>query len=119
MATGSGTATFSTQTPFFGTIWEAHDIIIELIDDEDGDDTTFDVNVDMLFDWGTNLDTSVHVDAEIQINEDGTATFTTVDEDADGITGSPIDNGLFVGFNAAFIFENDTDSSFTAPADIL
>jgi len=97
MATGSGTATFSTQTPFFGTIWIAHDITIQMT----GEDT---MTVDMLFDWGTNLDIEVTVDMGVAFNADGSATFTTLDTDGDGILGSPMDNGPFTGFNIGFDF---------------
>jgi hypothetical protein len=38
----------------------------------------------------------------VAFNADGSATFTTLDTDGDGILGYPMDNGPFVGFTAAF-----------------
>jgi hypothetical protein len=64
-----------------------------------GEDT---MTVDMLFDWGTNLDIKVTIDMGVAFDVNGNATFTTLDTDGDGTLGSPMDNGPFVGFTAAF-----------------
>jgi len=93
--TGAGTASLSSVTPFFGQLWNAHDITVQMT----GEDT---MTVNMLFDWGTNIDIAVTVDMGVVFNADGTATFTTLDTDGDGIIGQPMDNGPFVGFTAAF-----------------
>ena len=100
MATGQGTASFSSDQQFFGQDWYAHDITIQMT----GTDT---MTVSMLFDWGTNTNISVKVDMGVAFNADGTATFTTLDTDGDGILGYPMDNGPFVGFSAAFSGDAD------------
>jgi len=101
LATGQGTASFSSDQLFFGQDWYAHDITLVMT----GADT---MTVDMLFDWGTNTNIAVKVDVSVVFNADGTASFTTLDTDGDGILGFPMDNGPFVGFSAAF--SGDADS---------
>ena len=95
ITTGQGSANFSSKTPFFGYLWTAHDIVVQMT----SEDT---MKVSMLFDWGDNTDIVVAVDMGIDFNADGTARFTTLDTDGDNILGYPMDNGPFVGFSAAF-----------------
>jgi len=95
ITTGQGSANFSSNTPFFGYLWTAHDIVVQMT----SEDT---MKVSMLFDWGDNTDIVVAVDMGIDFNADGTARFTTLDTDGDNILGYPMDSGPFVGFSAAF-----------------
>jgi len=95
ITTGQGSANFSSKTPFFGYLWTAHDIVVQMT----SEDT---MKVSMLFDWGDNTDIVVAVDMGIDFNADGTARFTTLDTDGDNILGYPMDSGPFVGLSAAF-----------------
>jgi VCBS repeat-containing protein len=94
-ATGTGTGAFSSDQLFFGQAWTAHAVTVQMT----GPDT---MNVDMLFDWGTNTNIEVTVPMSVAFNADGTATFVAVDTDGDGIPGAPMTDGPFVGFTPAF-----------------
>ena len=95
MATGQGTGEIVSGQDFYGQPWTAHAITVQMT----GPDT---MTIDMLFDWGTSANIEVSVPMNVAFNADGTATFTTVDGDGDGILGNVMDNGPFAGFTAAF-----------------
>ena len=97
MNTGFATASIVSTMPFFGSMWTAHDITMQMT----GPDTAAG---DMMFDWGATTNIHVTVDFGVTMNGDGTIDFITLDgPSADGIAGNPMDNGPFPGFNAAFI----------------
>jgi len=78
MATGAGTATVGSSQEFFGYLWGAHDITVQM--SADGSTATF----NMLFDWNTSLDIPVTLDTSITYNADGTMSFAALDTDGDG-----------------------------------
>jgi len=96
MATGAGTATVGSSQEFFGYLWGAHDITVQM--SADGSTATF----NMLFDWNTSLDIPVSLDTSITYNADGTMSFAALDTDGDGTPGAPMVSGPFTGFTAAF-----------------
>ena len=95
MATGAGTATLASSQLFFGYLWTAHDVTVQMTSD-----TT--ATFSMLFDWSTNLDIPVTLDTSITFNDDGTMSFAALDTDGDGIVGTPMASGPFAGFTPAF-----------------
>jgi len=95
MATGTGTGAFSSTQTFFGQTWSAHAVTVQMT----GPDT---MNVDMLFDWGVNTNIEVTVPMSVTFNADGTATFSAIDGDGDGIAGNAMQDGPFAGFTPAF-----------------
>ena len=110
MGTGAGTANIATTMPFFGFIWTAHDITIQMT----GPDTA---TANMLFDWSVNADIQVTVPMGVTMNGDGSIDFITLDGNGDGIPGLPMDNGPFVSFNAAFL-GTATPSAVPVPAAV-
>jgi len=93
--TGQSDINFSSATPFYGDLWTAHDIIVQMVTEDT-------MKVNMLFDWGVERDISITVYIGIAFNADGSARFDTLDTDGDNIPGYPMDNGPFKGFSAAF-----------------
>ena len=97
MGTGAATASIVSTMPFFGSMWTAHDITMQMT----GPATAAG---DMMFDWGATTNIHVTVDFGVTMNGDGSIDFVTLDgPSADGIAGNPMDNGPFPGFNAAFL----------------
>ena len=95
ITTGQGSANFSSETPFFGYLWTAHDAVVQMT----GEDT---MKVNMLFSWGEERNIPITVYMGIEFNADGSAIFTTLDTDGDDILGYPMGSGTFSGFSAAF-----------------
>ena len=95
ITTGQGSANFSSETPFYGYLWTAHDIVVQMITEDE-------MKVNMLFDWGEARNISVTVYMGITFNADDSIKFTTLDADGDGILGYPMDSDPFIGYSAAF-----------------
>ena len=91
ITTGQGSANFRSETPFYGNLWIAHDVVVQMT----GEDT---MKVNMLFDWGEERDISITVYMGIEFYADGSAKFTTLDSDSDNILGYPMDSGPFPVF---------------------
>jgi len=70
--TGLGIGSFSSETRFFGSLWNAHDVAIQLNDDG----TTAELN--MLFDWGATSNIFVTLDVTVTMDGDQITSFTTV-----------------------------------------
>ena len=97
LGTGAATASISSTMPFFGSMWTAHNITMQMT----GPTTAAGA---MMFDWGATTNIAVTVDFGVTMNGNGTIDFITLDgPSADGIAGNPMDNGPFPGFNAAFL----------------
>ena len=110
--TGAGTATVASDQLIFGYLWTAHDVTVQM--SADGSTASF----NMLFDWNTSLDIPVSLDTAITYNADGTMSFAALDTDGDGILGSPMTEGPFVGFTVAFsgeVYPEGTAPAYVAP----
>jgi hypothetical protein len=113
--TDDGTMQISSVTPFFGILWTAHDISYDF----NIEDST--MNIDMMFDWGATQNIEIEMFANVNFNDDGTATITAIDGDYDGVIGSQMSNGPFIGFTAAFNFElsSEDGSAITAESFVI
>jgi len=94
--TGLGIGTFASTEPFFGNLWTAHDVVIQISDDK----TT--AKLEMLFDWSVSLDIPVTLDVNITMDGDQITSFTAVDGDGDNILGNAMLSGPFTGFSPDF-----------------
>jgi hypothetical protein len=95
-STGLGIGTFASIEPFFGNLWTAHDVVIQISDDK----TT--AKLEMLFDWSVSLDIPVTLDVNITMDGDQITSFTAVDGDSDSILGNAMLSGPFTGFSPDF-----------------
>lgn len=108
---GSG-STISTPTPFFQSIWVAHDITTFLegsysIDTIEGGVYNFSVGTGqiaahILLDWSTNTNIDVVVVWNVTEELDGTLTLNATDWDNDGIPGAVMIDGPFAGNSIYF-----------------
>jgi len=108
--TGLGVGELASNSPFFGNLWNAHDVAIQL----SADGTTAELN--MFFDWGATSNIFVTLDVAVTMVNGEITSFETLDgPGADGTAGNPMDNGPFNGFSVAFSATNiDTLSSSSA-----
>jgi len=112
-ATGLGIGTFESIEPFFGNLWTAHDVVIQISDDK----TT--AKLEMLFDWNQSSDIPVTLDVNITMDGDQITSFIAVTGDGDSILGNAMLSGPFTGFSPDFsgttvvpMTQADIDSAF-------
>lgn len=109
----------NSSQPFFGILWDAHDLVIDQTSGLKSYDTvqagnlTGNVNngqwiIHMLFDWGVTYDIDVINVWNVEADNTGTIRLTSTDVDTtgtgtiDGILGAPMVDGPFLGFSANF-----------------
>jgi len=93
--TGLGIGTFESDQTFFGNLWTAHDVVIQIT-------STTTAKLEMLFDWSVSLDIPVTLDVNITMDGDQITSFTAVDGDSDSILGNAMLSGPFTGFSPDF-----------------
>ena len=111
---GVGSASITPTVAFQGQFWTAHNITMQSL----GNGTA---TADMLFDWGVTANIPVHVlfsmNGPMMPAIGDAYVVTTLDDNGDGIAGTPMVSGPFPNFSATFN-GTATVTNMTMPAAV-
>lgn len=72
----------------------------------------------MLFDWNQSNNADILNVWDISVNADGSISLSSTDFDNDGIPGTPMVDGAFIGFNASYDLTLTPVTAVPVPATI-